>query len=197
MNEKSQKPLFSTLIVLLMLVVSVHAGAQKNDFGFTGGGYFASSNPLNIGAAWALQAAYARRLLAIPWLSLSGELPWALSFQSSIPSLNGLRLVRSYTSFFITPGLRLRVAPSFPVSPYVSAGLGYGRFNRQFSSGTTSADGTFAFDIGGGLDIKFLPFISLRGELRDFNSSTFGLQSLISGGRQNNLFLTLGLGVRF
>jgi Outer membrane protein beta-barrel domain len=196
MKETTQKPLFSGFIVLLVMV-SGHAAAQKNDFGFTVGGYFAGSNPLDIGAAWALEAAYARRLLAIPLVSLSGELPWASSFQSSIPTLNGLRLARSYTSFFITPGVRLRVAPSFPVSPYISAGVGYGRFHRQFFNGTTSAEGSFAFDIGGGLDIKLLPFISLRGEIRDFNSSTLGLESLISGGRQNNIFLTFGLGVRF
>ena len=197
MEQNIKKVLSFSLILLLLFVVSVHASAQKNDFGLTAGGYFAGSSPLDIGAAWALQAAYARRLLAIPFVSLSAELPWASSFQSSVPTLNGIRLVRSYTSLFITPGLQLRVAPSFPVSPYVSAGLGYGRFKRQFSNGTTSADGAFAFDIGGGLDIRFLPFLSLRGELRDFNSSTFGLQSLISGGRQNNLFFTVGFGVRF
>lgn len=194
---RSKKSLRHTLFALVLLLFSLPAAAQKNDFGLTVGGYFVASNPLNIGAAWSLEASYARRLVAVPLVSVSGELPLAISFTSSIPTFNGTRLARSYTSLFITPGLRLRVAPSFPISPYVSAGLGYGRFNRQLFNGTTSPDGTFAFDIAGGLDIKVLPFVSLRGELRDFNSGTFGFQSLISAGRQNNLFLTFGLGVRF
>jgi|SRR6516165_1427574 hypothetical protein len=139
MKKRHSNHWFSSFIVLLILVVLVHAGAQNTDFGFAGGGYFAGSNPLDIGAAWALAAAYARRLLAIPWLSLSGELPWASSFQSSIPALNGLRLARCSTSFFITPELRPRVATFFPVSPYVSAGFGYGHFNRQFSNGPSTA----------------------------------------------------------
>ncbi|MBV9181681.1 MAG: outer membrane beta-barrel protein [Acidobacteria bacterium] len=185
------------LLVPLVLIICLDAGAQKNDFGLTLGGYLAASNPLNIGAAWAIEATYARRFLSLPVVSISGELPWATSFQSSIPTFNGTTLARSYTSLFITPGLRLRLAPSFLVSPYVSAGLGYGRFNRQLLNGTTSPEGTFALDVAGGLDLKVLPFVSLRGELRDFNSSTFGFQSLISGGRQNNVFLTFGLGVRF
>src|SRR5262249_9122219 len=159
-----KKSLRHTLFTLLLFAITLEAAAQKNDIGLTFGGYVAASNPLNIGAAWALEASYARRLLALPLVSVSGELPWATSFQSSIPTFNGTRLARNYSSFFITPGLRLRLAPSFFVSPYVSAGLGYGRFNRQFFNGQTSPEGTFAFDIAGGLDIKVLPFVSLRGE---------------------------------
>lgn len=187
------KPL---LILLLTLVASV-ASAQKNDLGFGVGGYVAASNPLNLGAAWALEGSYARRIIGVPFVSLSGELPIAASYKSSIPTLNGTTLARSYTSLFITPGVRVRLAPSFFISPYVAAGLGYGRFNRELYNGTASPYGAFAFDVAGGLDLKILPFVSLRGEVRDFNSSTFGFQSFIATGRQNNIFVTLGLGVRF
>lgn len=184
-------------MLVLLMACAATASAQKNDFGLTAGGYATFDNPLNLGAAGALEASYARRMLAVPLLSLSAELPIAGSFSSSIPTLSGTALAHSYTSLFITPGLRLRLAPSFILSPYVAAGLGLGRFNRRYSGGVTSADDAFALDVAGGLDLKILPFISLRGEVRDFNSSTLSLQSFVSGGRQNNIFVTVGLGVRF
>jgi Outer membrane protein beta-barrel domain len=186
----------NVLLSFLVLVAAVSAHAQSNDVALTGGGYFAASNPLDLGVAWALEGSYARKIVSVPLVSLSAELPVAGSFTSSIPTLSGTAIARSYTSLFITPGIRVRLAPSFPISPYVSAGLGYGRFNRQFTDGTNSSNGTFAYDIGGGLDLKVLPFISLRAEVRDFNSGGIGLQSLALG-RQNNLFVTAGVALRF
>ncbi|HZQ70934.1 MAG TPA: hypothetical protein VFA68_20575 [Terriglobales bacterium] len=185
-------------LFLLLLVCSITVGgyAQRTDVALTGGGYFAASNPLDLGVAWAIEGAAAHELVAVPMVSLSAELPIAGSFSSSIPSLSGTSIARSYTSLFITPGLRVRLAPSFPISPYISAGLGYGRFNRRFFDGTTSVDGTFAFDIGGGLDLQVLPLVSFRAEVRDFNSGGIGLQSLALG-RQNNLFVTAGIALRF
>ena len=193
-----RKDFFRKLVsAVLFLIFAATARAQLNDLGATAGGYFAGSSPLNLGAAGAIEASYARRIASLPLLALSAELPLAASFRSSIPTVSGLTLARSYTSLFITPGVRLRLAPSFPVSPYVSAGLGYGRFQHRLFNNSTSSQGVFAIDIGGGLDIKILPFVSLRGEVRDFNSSSIGLASLLAAGRQNNLFVTVGVGVRF
>ncbi|HET9406520.1 MAG TPA: outer membrane beta-barrel protein [Candidatus Sulfotelmatobacter sp.] len=185
------------LFAALLLGAALSASAQKNDVGVTFGGYITFDNPLNIGAAFAVEGSYARRIASVPLLAVSAELPIAGSTKSSIPTLNGTVLARSYTSLFISPGLRVRLAPRFFLSPYVAAGVGYGRFNRQLFNGLTSSDGAFVVDIGGGLDIKILRFVSLRGEIRDFNSSSIGLQELIVRGRQNNLFFTLGLGARF
>ncbi len=172
------------------------SGGPKNDIAFTFGGYVAATNPLNLGAAWALEGSYARRIAGVPLIGVYAELPVATSFTSSIPSLAGTNIARSYTSFFVTPGARVRLAPSFFISPYLAAGLGLGRYNRQLYNGTHATDATFAFDVGGGLDIKVLPYVSLRGEIRDFNSGGVGVQTLIFG-RQNNIFGTVGIGVRF
>lgn len=172
------------------------AQGQSNDIAVTAGGYFAVSNPLDLGAAFALEGSVAHRIGGVPLAAAYLELPVAGSFTSSIPTLSGLTLARSYTSLFITPGVRLRLAPSFPVSPYLAAGLGYGHFNRKLFDGSSSGDSTFAVDIGGGLDLKVLPFISLRGEIRDYNSGGPGIESLALG-RQNNLFVTAGVAVRF
>jgi outer membrane protein with beta-barrel domain len=185
-----------TILVLLTLVLPLALQAQKNDIALTGGGFFNVTSPLNLGAAPALEGTFAHRIASVPLLGLYAELPVAGSFSSDIPTLSGLTVARSYTSLFITPGLRVRLAPSFPLSPYVSAGLGYGRFNRQLFNGTSSSDSTFAFDIGGGLDLKFLPLVGLRAEVRDFNSGGAGLQTLVLG-RQNNIFVTAGITLRF
>jgi Outer membrane protein beta-barrel domain len=190
------------VVVSLLLLACAPAMAQtserlqNNDLALTGGGQFAFSNPLDLGAAWALEGAFAHALMSVPLVSLSAELPVAGSFTSSPPTLNGFRVARSYNALFITPGVRLRLAPSFPLSPYLSAGIGYARFDRQYFDGTTSPSSTMAFDIGGGLDLKVFPFVSLRGEIRDFNSGGVGLQSLVLG-RQNNVFVTFGLALRF
>jgi len=147
-----------------------------------------------------LEGSYARRLVGVPLISISAELPVAGSFSSSIPTLSGFNIATSYNSLFITPGIRVRLAPSFFLSPYLAAGIGYGHFNKTLISGTTTSNGAMAFDIGGGLDMKILPHISLRGEIRDFNSGGLDLPSVVSTvatGRQNNLFVTAGVAVRF
>ena len=185
-----------TIIGLLCVLIPLAVQAQKNDIALTGGGYFNVSSPLSLGAAPALEATFAHRIAKVPLLGVYVELPVAGSFSSSIPTLSGLTVARSYTSLFITPGLRVRLAPSFPISPYVSAGLGYGRFNRQLYSGVSTADSTFALDVGGGLDLKILPIVGLRAEVRDFNSGGVGLETLALG-RQNNVFVTAGVTVRF
>jgi len=195
--RRSRKCVFPVSLMVLLLACSPSASAQKNDIGVTVGGYFTADTPLNLGAAFALEGSYARQIAHLPIISIYGEAPVAESFTSSIPDLNGTELSRNYTSLFITPGLRVRLIPTFFLSPYVAAGLGYGRFNRNLYNGTTETDSAFALDLGAGLDIKILPFISLRGEVRDFNSSSLSLPSIISAGRQNNLFVTVGLSVKF
>lgn len=195
--RRSRKYVGPVSLIFLLFAFSPFAGAQKNDVGFTLGGYFTADTPLNLGAAFALEGSYARRIVHLPIISIYGELPVAESFKSSIPDLNGTELSRNYTSLFITPGLRVRLIPSFFLSPYVAAGLGYGRFNRNLYDGATETDSAFALDVGGGVDMKTLPFVSLRGEVRDFNSSSLTLPSIISVGRQNNLFVTVGLSVKF
>jgi len=189
------------LMVCLLMLGS--AFAQKNDVALTGGGYLEVTNPLNLGAAWALEGSYARRFASVPALSFSWELPIAGSSGSSIPTISGLNIATSYSSLFITPGVRVRLAPSFFLSPYLAAGIGYGRLNKTLITGVNTSNGTMAFDIGGGLDMKILPHTSLRGEIRDFNSGGLdipGVPSFLSstvGGRLNNLFVTAGISIKF
>ncbi len=191
------------LLVVLCVAFAGSAWAQKNDVALTGGGYFEVTNPLNLGAAWALEGSYARRFAGVPLLSFSWELPVAGSSGSSIPTISGLNIATSYSSLFVTPGLRVRLAPSFFLSPYVAAGIGYGRFSKTLVTGVNTSNGTMAFDVGGGLDMKILPHTSLRGEIRDFNSGGLDIPgvpsfvSTVSTSRLNNLFITAGISIKF
>ena len=185
------------VIVLLGLAVLVSgAQAQKNDLGVTFGGYFTADNPLSAGTAFAIEGSYARQIFAVPALQLSLEIPVAGSFDSFVPSSFIPLIGGSYTALFITPGVRARLAPSFLISPYFAVGGGLARFNRNLSGGGTSANNTAAVDFGGGLDLKVLPHVSLRAEVRDYYSGSPGLDPLFLQ-RQNNLVVTGGIGVRF
>ena len=106
------------LFILLLFGCATLAAAQSNDVAVTGGGMFAFTNPLDLGAAWALEGTFAHRIAAPPVVSLYLEVPVAGSFSSSIPTLSGISVARSYTSLFVTPGLRVKLAPAFPLSPY-------------------------------------------------------------------------------
>jgi hypothetical protein len=184
------------LFILLLFGCATLATAQSNDIAVTGGGILAFTNPLDLGAAWALEGTFAHRIAAPPVVSLYLEVPVAGSFSSSIPTLSGISVARSYTSLFVTPGLRVKLAPAFPLSPYFSVGGGYAHFNHQLFNGTSSTNDSVAFDIGGGLDLKIAPFIGLRGEIRDFNSGGLDIPTLAFG-RQNSLFVTAGVVLRF
>ncbi len=184
------------LFLIFTLCCNPSALSQSNDIALTGGGMFSFTNPLDLGAAWALEGTFAHRIAAPPLVSVYFELPVAGSFTSPIPKLSGVSIARSYTSLFVTPGLRLRLAPSFPLSPYFSVGIGYARFHDQLFNGNNRVSNSFAVDIGGGLDLHVLPFIGLRGEIRNFNSGGLDIPTLALG-RQNSLFATAGIVFRF
>jgi opacity protein-like surface antigen len=120
---------------------------------------------------------------------LRGRSTWGLS------ALQG-----NYTATFVVPGVKLKLVPEFPASPYFFAGVGVAHFS---ANGTLSgsvvdkSNTTTAVDFGGGLDIKVLPFFSIRGELRNVNSGGLGFALPIETGRQNNIMATGGLVFRF
>ena len=195
-SSVGSKLLRMALVLVAFAVLASGAQAQKNDVGVTFGGYFTADNPLSAGTAFAIEGSYARQIFAVPALQLSLEIPVAGSFDSFVPSSFIPLIGGSYTSLFITPGVRARLAPSFFLSPYFAVGGGLARFNRSLSGGGTSATNSAAVDFGGGLDLKVLPHISLRAEVRDYYSGSPGLDPLFLQ-RQNNLVVTGGIGVRF
>ena len=97
-----------------------------------------------------------------------------------------------FSTFFFTPSLRLKFAPSSGVSPFVSAGGGLGRFK----AGSTS-DNHGAFQVGGGLDFKTpLPLLGFRFETRDFVTGSPSFSTLTNN-HLNNLFVGGGITLHF
>ncbi len=203
------------LLLLLVLVLAGSAAAQKNDIGVVIGGHFPvdTTSGLSIGEAFMVEGSYARRVFNPPLIGIYAELPVIGSFNSGLSGVSlgfsGAQLIRSYSSLFVTPGLKLKVAPSFPVSPYLAAGVGVAHFrgSSTLTDNTPNPQQTsnkFAFGFGGGLDIKFLPVIGVRLEVRDILTGTpaiaplTAVESLLGlPTHQHNLLAGFGLTLRF
>lgn len=196
------------LPILVVWLISATALAQKFDIGVTVGAYHPVNNSYSSGNAFAVEGNVAGRLASVPFLALYVEVPVAGTVNDvSVNLKNGttnLTNAGSYSSIFVTPGLRLKLAPSAPLSPYVAVGGGLAHYNRSASqtpSGSSSTLNKGVFDIAGGIDMKVAPFVSVRAELRDFYSGSPELTlSQVTGTfnqRQHNILGTAGLVLRF
>ena len=201
------------LRLLAALVLTIFgastASAQKNEIGLLIGGM----SPLDrdakapglgkvaIGTGLAYQINFAHRLVNAKVAALYFEIPITGTPGTDINSSNVLS-PRSYSSLFITPGLKLKVLPIAGVSPYLAAGIGFARLSasrsRQDGQPNTADGGTTTgvFDFGGGLDMKVAPFISVRGEIRDFISGSPEFNLSVSG-KQHSVMFAAGVVLRF
>jgi hypothetical protein len=79
----------------------------------------------------------------------------------------------------------------------VGGGFGYFNENAALESGAANpgktGTTTGVFQIGGGLDVKLLSRLSLRGEVRDFFSGVPQLNVDIGKSRQHNFFVGAGV----
>ncbi len=181
-------------LLLMLVVMTGFASAQAHELAITVGGQFPSNEQYNSGASFAVGATYAGRIVHVPLAALYFELPVVVGPKSvtRLPSRS------NYSSLFITPGLKLKLAPEFPVSPYLAGGIGYARFHQDSTATVVSQSLNKAvYDFGGGLDFKIAPFVSWRGEVRDFYSGLPNFGSLPDTGRQHNLVAQTGLVLRF
>ena len=180
------------------MLLSISAVAQKNEIAVTAGGYFPINSQTNASDAFAVGGNFAHRLASVPLVSLYLEVPVYGTFHSIS---NIVQTAQSpfrnprYSALFVTPGLKLKLAPSFPISPYLAAGGGLAHFSKEDVT-TSDSTNSGTFDVAGGVDIKFFPYLSFRAEVRDYYS---GNPNLLPGltERQNQLVSTLGLVIRF
>jgi opacity protein-like surface antigen len=183
------------IAILVLLVCSVGAHAQSNEIAAEASGMLLTS-PYNPGAGVGFQLNYAHRLFHVPLVSVYGEIPFVAGFNNTQFVVTQLAR-ENFNSYYVTPGLRVKFAPGFIVSPWVAAGVGWAHFS---STQNNSSDTNFAADWGGGLDFKVFPFVSLRLEARDFYS---GVPALSLGlplplpGNQNNIVVSGGVVARF
>ncbi len=186
------------LMFVLAMALVLPLAAQKNELAIGVGGYF-PVNLTGVGSAVAVEGSFAHRIASVPFLSAYVELPVVGTLNSSVQTF-GLVSSASYSALFVAPGLRVKLAPGFFVSPWLAAGGGLAHFSGnsglRLLSGTDT-NNTGVVDFGGGLDVKVIPHISLRGELRDFYSGGLGFNLLNLDQRQHNIVATAGLVVRF
>ncbi|MEW6125643.1 MAG: outer membrane beta-barrel protein [Acidobacteriota bacterium] len=203
-----------SIVVLLMgmgLFCST-ALAQKHELGMQIGAmkstldsnYEFSAIPFNVTAdsSFALQINYGYRLVNARVAGLYLDMPLAVTPKSKFNTANAFFL-RSYSSLFFTPGLKLKLLPEASISPYIVAGVGISRLSpsdNRINGNPSVGDNPQtddAFSFGGGVDLKANKFLSIRGEVRDFRSSTPHFRTNLFEKRQHNIFVTGGIVLRF
>ena len=191
-----------TIVLLALSLAAVPAVAQKHELSFSVGAQVPVNATFNTGTGFALAGSYAGRLARVPFGSLYFEVPVAggLKSNGSWPSAGITN--QDFSSFFVAPGLRLKLAPGLPVSPYFAAGVGLAHF-RLDGNGfiPASSHNSTVVDMAAGVDFKIAPHLSARGEVRDFWSGN-PFKDLASGlpgvaDRQHNVIPSVGLVVRF
>jgi hypothetical protein len=200
---------FSFLFVILC--ASTFAMAQKADAAFVVGGSFVSDTngtfllPV-VGSTTAtiktdhhifLEGELGVRLLNAHLVSLHAELPVAGIPSQPLTVAGAPTVLDHLGTLFITPGLRLKIAP---ISPWVSIGGGWARYSLN-TAGLTQNKA--AVQYGGGLDFKTgLPLLGFRAEVRDFvtGDPDFGFSSIFtpnSGLHHHNILAGAGIVLRF
>jgi hypothetical protein len=182
------------LILSAFLTLSTLSLAQKADASFVVGGSFVSDGKVNTGIIcitapcpsvvtfrtdhqYFLEATGAVRLVNFKVASLHLEIPVA-----AIPSALVVRPNFTLSSLYVTPSLRVKLAPGFPVSPFVSVGGGWAHYHLP-GAGTNGG----ALQFGGGVDLKTgIPLLGIRGEVRDFVTGQPNFKSFFGFPTQNN-----------
>ncbi len=108
--------------------------AQKNELAITAGGYFPAGANTNLGISGVVEGSFAHRIFSVPTVGIYAEIPVARTFDTGLKSIGG-----NYTGTFVTPGLKVKLAPSFFASPYFVAGVGIAHFGAKLDTGATTA----------------------------------------------------------
>jgi len=177
------------LVVVVCLLYSV-AFAQKLDLAVLGGGQVSVNPNSNLGTGGVIQGNVGYRLLKAPLVALYGELPITSSFAVDHHSSFGLG---DYNTLFVTPGLRLKLAPISAVSPFFTLGAGWARYRAE-NGGVSNTTNVVQF--GGGVDYKIAPFVGLRTEVRDYFTGAPHLDATFVD-RQHNITFMGGVTLRF
>ncbi len=160
------KRLFAALILVTLLGIAA-AAQSKNELAGTIGRTFISDHGVpatgfnvHSGNGLTFEVDYARHILGSGnFLQLSLEVPVVFNPDEDL-NYNFNVIPESYSSFFVTPGVRLNVFADTAVSPWVSFGGGFGHFKENDtlvfggknpgSTGTTT--GVFQFGAGSGCE---------------------------------------------
>jgi len=200
-------------ILVAWLCASTWAAAQKLDAAFVIGGAFVSditgtaqvlpsgtvTETVETGNSTFFEGALGIRLLNAHVAALYVELPVA-----GIPS-QPIKLTREpggaidhVGTVFVTPGIRVKLAPAAFVSPWASIGGGWGHYSLDTFGASSSKP---AIQFGAGADFKTgIPMLALRAEARDYGTGDpdFGIPGFSPRGHfHHNVLAGGGIVLRF
>ncbi len=161
-----RKTVLTLACVVLALFPAYAQANRKNEIGLLLGATVTpaletagpSGSSLKIGSGITFQLTYARQLATARSVALYFEVPALAVPLQDITASKG-DVPSNYDSFFVTPALRVKLAPSARVSPWFSAGGGYALFDESANRidgthNTTRGTSGGAVQFGGGVDIR-------------------------------------------
>jgi len=104
-------------------------------------------------------------LLGLGAFSLDLETPVTVIPSQNLALPSTITFQNSMTSLYVTPSLKVKAFPTFPIQPWLSAGGGWARYSVDPDITTNKG----ALQFGGGVDIRLgKRRWGFRGEIRDF-----------------------------
>jgi hypothetical protein len=213
-GEMSAKRLAVLIVPVLVLASSVLAQdannwATVNEASITVGRTFVSTQtvpatdlPVHFGNPVSVAFNYSRLLKTYKIFGLSAELPVAIYPRMDVNYNLGTN-PKDVGALFVTPSVRVNIFSSDSVSPWVSAGGGYGHFRESsvtlYEEPNPGATGTNTgvVQFGAGLDVWPWHRWGARLEARDFYSGVPDLNVDTGRSRQHNYYVGVGIVHRF
>jgi len=183
----------SVQLCCFLLLAAGCSLAQNNEVSFSAGPVFTTDQQLRVltglpgcqfqgctatdtfhgGTSIAFALAYARRLAGAGPVAVYVELSALRQPDHDVKVTTdnrsiGLSATGKAAATFLTPSLRVQFLPKGRISPWITGGYGYARVVGDF---VTTSHTKGAAEFGGGIDVKLLPHVALRGEVRDFWTS--------------------------
>jgi hypothetical protein len=207
------------ILVVLVVVLIPSALAQikepselNNELSVTVGRTFVSTqtiqnstvfNPhIHFGNEESVDFNYSRLLKSRSLAALYGELPVAIYPRMDLNTGQNV-IPKDIGALFVTPSARLNLFPEQGVSPWLSAGVGYGRFREaprlNFFGANPGPTGTNTSVIQFGIGLDIWPWLrwGARIEARDFYSGAPALNVDTGRSRQHNYYVGIGVIRRF
>jgi hypothetical protein len=198
------------ILVVLVGVLISSTFAQINEISVTIGRTFVSTqslrtfttNPnIHFGNEESFDFNYSRLLKSRSIFGLYGEVPVAIYPNMDLNGEHGIP--KDIGALFITPSVRLNFFSGQGLTPWVSAGGGYGRFRESSellfygkNPGPTGTN-TGVIQFGAGLDMWPWHRWGFRLEARDFYSGVPELNLSTTNSRQHNYYVGVGVIRRF
>jgi hypothetical protein len=203
----SAKRLAVLVVPVLVLVSSVLA--QVNELSITAGRTFVSTQtvpstglPVHFRNPASVAFNYGRLLKSHKIFGLYGELPVAIYPRMDL-NYRDNQIPKDIGALFVTPSVRLNIFSGDSVTPWVSAGGGYGRFRESPTlvwggkNPGPSGTNTGVIQFGAGLDVWVWHRWGARFEARDFYSGIPDLNVDTGRSRQHNYYVGVGVIHRF